>query len=121
METVCHIIRGMILVGALATSAVGAVAAGGEPQPTTRPPEADSPAPTATSASFTLAIRVASSTGRGASCRDNRVLAAVGPSLLAKASYTVLDRECLACCNEYIFADDFETGDTVNWSAVVGG
>lgn len=56
------------------------------------------------------------------SCRKGKRILGTSPNFVVRASLKVLLDDCHDCCAENIlFKDGFESSNTSNWSATVGG
>ncbi|MEN8163333.1 MAG: hypothetical protein ABFS37_04325 [Acidobacteriota bacterium] len=71
-----------------------------------------------------LAVQASFSPGTVAepSCRKGKRILGTSPNFVVRASLKVLLDDCHDCCSENIlFIDGFESNNTSNWSATVGG
>jgi len=110
----------MVALGVVAASWVPAAGLPRPPsaaQPATGPPTAVSISP-----SFTLTVRTSEGRSAASSCRGNRAVLGVGPSMILHGTLTSPEADCHDCCAEnQVFSDGFESGGTTNWSGTVGG
>lgn len=53
------------------------------------------------------------------SCDRSKKVVALGPSFVSRAAVKTLTPDCYTCCAEFVFVDDFESGNLSRWSVVV--
>lgn len=76
----------------------------------------------ASSSGMAIQGSFSSTPATGSSCRKGKRFLSTSPDFVARSSIKVLVNDCHDCCTENIlFKDGFESHDTFEWSATVGG